>query len=153
MKSNYRLTVLCFSLNAENKDTHSKNNVYVECLGNGLLYSFNYEYMPQDNFSARIGAGYLADTETSVALIPVMGNYLMRESSHRFELGAGATIILIDGKGEYMKQKASAAIPTLTAGYRYQPREGGMIFRAGFTPLFGKDTFVPSVGLSIGQSF
>jgi hypothetical protein len=147
------LTILNFSLSAEAEDYQAKNNVYLECFGNTGAYSINYEYMPQETLAGRVGVGYFAEHDKTVLTIPLMANYLMGETDHRFELGAGTTIVVIEGDGHYLKQKGAFASPTITAGYRYQPRCGGMLFRAGLTPIFTPRKTVTSVGFSIGNSF
>jgi len=39
-------------------------------------------------------------------------------------------------------------------GYRLQPKNGGFLFRAGITPIFTKDGFVPyRAGISFGYKF
>ena len=42
---------------------------------------------------------------------------------------------------------------TATIGYRYQPSNGGFLFRIGFTPFFAEDGFAASGGISLGFSF
>jgi hypothetical protein len=42
---------------------------------------------------------------------------------------------------------------TATIGYRSQPKEGGFLFRIGFTPLFDFSDFIlPWIGLSVGTT-
>lgn len=130
--------------NSQIPDT-ARNAIYLEVLGNSVLGCLNYERMIGESFSVRIGALF-----TATAMI----NYFIGSGSHKLEIGGGATF----GYG-YLG-------PTLTLGYRYQPKEGGFVFKAGFTPFDGVvPTFSsagsgsnstgihPWVGISFGHCF
>lgn len=137
------------------------NSIYFEALGNGGLYSVNYDRLFSENFGARVGFMYLSELDFFFAsaedllLIPATMNYFLG-SKHKFELGAGVVLASVSSTGAFgfkNNQSASNVVGTATIGYRYQKPQGGFLFRAGFTPLFNSSGFEPWGGLSIGVSF
>jgi hypothetical protein len=135
----------------------AKNTFFVELLGNGLLYSLNYERFFTPRLGIRIGGMYVEgnDEGESVALgmFPVMGTYLFTEGNHHFETGLGAGFGTAAVDLDVGEDWGSAVFGTATLGYRYQKPEGGVLFRAGFTPIFGEGGFLPWFGLSVGYAF
>jgi hypothetical protein len=137
----------------------AKNTLFVEGLGNGLIYSVNYERFVAPRFAIRIGAEYLGGTfgsssETiSLGLFPLMGTYLVGEGTHHAELGAGLTVATTDADLDDLGDIDAAVVPTATLGYRYQKPEPGFIFRIGFTPVMIGDRILPWGGISLGYAF
>jgi hypothetical protein len=155
------------SLMAQTQDSTQKiprtarNVVFVEGLGNGFLYSVNYERFLWDAVSLR--AGFSAWTNNSDPqfiqdniTVPILINFLTSESEHNFEGGIGITIW----------QNTITSYPTRTTilaalrlGYRYQPLKGGFVFGIAFTPLFnpffsrGSSGIEAWGGISLGWSF
>ena len=91
-------------------------------------------------------------------LVPLELNYLLgKDERHYFELGAGATVVSVTNKsssGSFEDDKFSSTFGHIYLGYRFQPKEGGVIFRAGITPVFGKGYFIPYwAGISVGYKF
>ncbi len=148
----------------------TRNNVYVEILGNGGLYSVNYERIVVAHFALRLGFGawkaadWFSDRKSAIIAVPVMGNLLFGERKSKWELGAGflfghRNLTSISGNS-----KTGSSIFDLTGviGYRYQPSSGGFLFRIGLTPFYalnseeiaypGKGLFL-SGGVSIGYNF
>ncbi len=155
----------------------AQNAVYVELLGNGLVYSINYDRFISPNSSIRAGIGYIGlsasaptdngdgtvsnnNVSASLLTIPITFNYFLgshdekgRLSSSKFELGLG--IIFIDA-GESFGAISAAGVGvggTATVGYRYQSYDGGFVFRVGFTPVFALSAFFPYGGIGAGFSF
>jgi len=138
-----------------------RNSLYFELAGNGGLYSINYDRLFSENFGGRIGFSYIPKLEfifssvNDITIIPITLNYLTR-SAHKLELGAGIAVIHISG-GELFGFKAdkgaSGVVGTGTIGYRYQPQDGGFLFRIGFTPFFTPDGIKPFAGISLGTAF
>jgi hypothetical protein len=135
----------------------AKNALYLEIativLAGGA--SMNYERMLTDNISVRtgLGAGYytsLSSTYSDATAIASMGmlNLLTAGNNHKFEIGAGVSVILpvknkkgvlhFLGDRDFIPGKISF-MPAFALGYRYQQSEGGFFFRAGLslTYLFG----------------
>ncbi len=157
------------------QDGLAKNGTYLELLGNGGVFSVNYERFLTSDFSIRAGfASYTGETwweelwgnkETTLTTFPILGNYFLGNGRNRLELGGG--VLLGTKKVEYTGEDDSDRTSTifdLTAvvGYRYQDPYGGIILRAGLTPFLalssGEDAypnegFTISGGVSVGYAF
>jgi hypothetical protein len=138
----------------------SPNSIYLELLGNGLFYSVNYDRMFTESFGARVGIGFVQATEASLTTIPIMAHYLFGSGSSKLEIGFGACMLLqpewsgISFIGSEDKEaRGSQILGTATLGYRYQRTDGGFVFRAGVTPIFGVIGFKLIGGLSFGYGF
>ena len=144
------------------------NTIYFELLGNGLVYSLNYDRMVTEKISVRAGyggltvsqmtisSGTIVNEDIKITLIPVLANYLRGEGNHKLEMGAGIVLVSLDYTGNVadvnFSLAADGAIPTGNFGYRYQKPEGGFFFKASLCPFFA-ETMVTSVGLGLGYSF
>jgi len=155
----------------------AKNTVFVELLGNGGLYSLNYErlFPLRKNglgLSARIGYAYWNSIQTSFKnfsyqTIPVELSALYGHT-HKAELGLGYTpLIMRNGSLLYDTRHVLG----LRIGYRYQKPEGGFFFKCGImmgtyigryandgvfsfsTPTTDMTTFMPTTGVSFGYTF
>lgn len=117
------------------QDTDSAQNVvYVEAFGTALFFgSVNYERMLSPEFSARIGV-------SPIAAFPVMANYLPGIGAHRAEVGLGLLV------------GPSSAMGTGILGYRYQPENGGLVFRASLIPSLRSPDLLWA-GVSFGVAF
>ena len=141
---------------------------FVELGGPGLA-SINYDMrlMPKnDGLGFRVGIGGFSigdKTSRSTAIFVPLGlNYLLgKDDKHFFELGAGATIVSTSDKNtssdpynQSSNDKFSTTFGHIYLGYRIQPKEGGFVFRAGITPVFGKNFFFPYLpAVSFGYAF
>jgi hypothetical protein len=149
----------------------SRNAVFFELLGNGGLYSFNYERMLTESLGLRVGfatwdssdfwfEGTPSDRYTTV---PVTVSYLLGRGERKLELGGGVTF----GRGRFDRSsnfEKDFSFRTLTAivGYRSHPPGRGYLFRAGVTPFYSWDDeeeaypdpgFTFSAGVSFGYRF
>jgi hypothetical protein len=149
----------------------AKNVLYVELLGNGGIYSVNYERFVTDDMNLRLGFDYLslsltgtdssgnkASGSATVLFIPLMFNYFgVGSLNHKLELGAGPLFVYASGEASSLGDQASASgfavAGTATIGYRYVPHDGGFNFKIGFTPIFGQGGFLPFGGLGLGAVF
>jgi hypothetical protein len=151
----------------------AKNAFYFELAGNGIYYSLNYDRIlyQKNSFktSARIGVevlpNKLQDFQDLRPAMPIEVNALVGKGKHHIETGLGLTPYIddkygfVDRDGNRHLAKQGKKITTMSLiriGYRYQKTEGGLMFRAGFTPiLFQGNNFdpVPFAGVSIGKSF
>ncbi len=137
-------------------------SVYFELGGPGLA-SFNYDMRFNKTegglgFRAGVGGFSLSDDydgKVSVLLFPVGLNYLMgKDSKNYFEIGAGVSIISGSSKFEDESETLHSSFGYLHFGYRLQPKNGGFTFRAGMTPIFNKNGFVPYyASISFGYAF
>lgn len=152
---------LCLSLASNSQAQSAQNAIYLELAGNGALYTLNYDRLVTDNVSVRAGAMTMsldaADGDGSAGLLiaPLMGNYFIGDGSHKLELGAGPALVRATASTDFgtFDESGTTVFGTATAGYRFQPNDGGFVFRIGFTPLFGSTGFLPWGGLSLGYSF
>jgi hypothetical protein len=126
-----------------------QNSLYVEIAGNGLIYSINYDRVFQDRFSARIG---LAPYGSGDIAVPILGNYLLGSGPSRLELGLGVTLMSITFTFFDSDYGLDRVIGTANFAYRYQKPDGGIFFKAGFTPLFNGKGFLPWFGASLGYT-
>jgi hypothetical protein len=136
--------------------------VYVEVLGNGLIYSLNYDTrfgQRMNGFGGRAGIGYLAVDGVRITTVPLLVNYLFGHEKHFFEVGMGATVVTgSEGSSGFgpvgERDRVSGAIGTMSLGYRLEPTDGGFMFRAGITPIFDSSVFWPLwPQLSFGYAF
>ena len=135
------------------------NGIYLELLGSGGIYSINYDRLFTPNIGGRIGFSYFsfdADNlllSTTIYLFPVSFNYFIGNGNSKLELGAGMTIITGNYDWLGLKGSGSAVFANFNIGYRYQPVDGGFLFRIGFTPWITPQGFKLWSGLSIGGTF
>lgn len=134
-----------------------KNSLYLELGGNALAYSINYDRIVADAVSVRAGIGFFSTDldeggSSSIAGIPIMANYLLGKGNSRLELGAG--ILIVTGSFDVAGASESGAgvAGTGTFAYRFQKPEGGVFFKAGFTPILTGGSFIPWFGVSIGYT-
>lgn len=150
--------------NSENKvDANVKRaqNVYIEVLGQGLLFTANYDTRfgnKRNGLGGRIGVGGLSVDGITLTTIPASLNYLLGNGKSFFEIGLGATYIRASAKGNdsiFIEDGSeSTVIGTMSFMYRLQPVNSGFSFRGGFTPFFSKDGFIPYYpGISLGYTF
>lgn len=154
----------------QSTDRKAKNLVYLELLGNGGLYSINYERMLSNDLSARLGFSYFSisasasssdgsqsSAKASIVTAPALFNYMVGGKNHKLEMGAGATLIYVSASASGGAASASGegvgVAGTGVAGYRYSPADGGFVFRVGYTPLFGKGGYQSWGGMSFGGTF
>ncbi|MEM9824737.1 MAG: hypothetical protein AAF985_26860 [Bacteroidota bacterium] len=147
-------TTICMILGLNNKALSQGNSFYVELFGNGLIFSANYDMrFTQSNvgLGGRVGLGYVGGVNSSVLTIPVMANYLLGKDGKYFEVGGGLTFVSanVDFIGD--NDSASAVWGTLSFMYRYQPIDGGFMWKIGITPLIADGVFFPYwFGLGLG---
>jgi hypothetical protein len=107
----------------------------------------------------------LGETNRHLIGLPLEVSYLKGRGNHHLELGVGFTPIYDTySLNEDVKQEL-IMIGVARIGYRHQKREGGLFYRAGFTPLHGtiynlvyqqrsrySNFTYPMVGLAIGYT-
>jgi len=134
-------------------------NIFVELGGQGLLFTVNYDSRfskKRDGIGGRAGIGYIAEGGDYATTVPLSLNYLLGKGKHFFEMGLGATILTTGGTDEsfLFDENNSNVIGTMSFSYRLQPVDRGFSFRAGLTPVFNKNFFIPYyAGISLGYSF
>ncbi len=151
------ISVFLFAFTATHIDAQTRNSIFAELGGQGLLFTFNYDarFLKKENGPGyRVGIGYMKMDETSTLTIPVSFNYLLGKKSKFLELGIGGTL----ANAEMFDSGTGIQIfGTMSFCYRYQPTDGGFSYRIGLTPVFGFQGggfFFPYYGgASVGYSF
>ncbi len=149
-----------------------RHAVYVELIGNGLLYSLNYEYRFNEQWNARVGASLVpVDTRTPpttpdefiayvdqdldpAVLMPLLINRLFGSGRHQLEIGAGALLVFAP-ENQTLESDfliGGRMLVTGVVGYRYQ-HERGFLFRAGLTPAVTASSLGTLAGISFGYAF
>jgi hypothetical protein len=146
----------------------ASNVIFAEALGNGLLYSINYERIIERwNIGLRIGGSYFTYAVSTygksgnlkLATFPLVASYYFGTPRHKVQLGLGATILYTgvssDSTGTKFESERSGGAVSATAvvGYRYLPPDGGFSFGVGFTPLLRASAFLPWGGAHAGYIF
>jgi len=144
------------------------NRIYFEALGNGLIYSVNFDRQYTKSFGSigyRLGTGYTSTNGTNVFALPIAFNVVLGKSNRSFETGIGTTFIREAEEYSYSNYSSHSSSSysrfsndfsvVLTFGYRSEPKATpGFSFRAGFTPTYYKNEFVPYLPyLSLGYKF
>jgi hypothetical protein len=141
----------------------ARNTVYIELLGNALIYSLNYERFVTDDFNLRAGIEYFSLSASSgttsgsanLFIFPLTVSYLgLSKGPHAFELGIGIDLAYASAStsstGGSSFSNGTTVAGTAIAGYRYAPRDGGFNLRAALTPIFNSNGFAPWIGLALG---
>lgn len=159
----------------ETQPRTSTNAVYADLLGEGMLYSVNYERIFLDSVALRVGASYLpfSFVTTSGASVDAESYHLLTfpvtlswvglySGKHGLEVGGGATMISTIGTppSGSIAADGDQVLGTIHVGYRIQPPDSGFLFRVGALGMFGRSTvsspqfiIVPSIYLSFGYAF
>jgi len=133
-------------------------SIYFELGGPGLA-SVNFDTRftkAEGGIGGRVGVGYFNIDGEQLLTIPVGINYLLsKDQRHYFEIGAGATFARYSSEYYYDDEDVfTGTFGHLNFGYRLQPKEGGFVFRAAITPVFGNGGFIPYYGgVSFGYKF
>jgi len=173
------------SINTLSQEINNKNRVYLEFLGKGLFYSMNYEreiIHTDININMNISAGIsvfpgLTSLESSVDLfLPFEINGSYSFGNHHAAIGYGTTFwkykinyIEIDNTNLSQQPVEPSLVVIrewfahLCLEYRYMKPEGGLMLKAGYTPLFFAETsnsqlnksinYQTSFNLGIGWTF
>lgn len=136
-------------------------NVFIELGGQGILLTANYDTRfgnRRDGLGGRAGIGYIAADGEHATTIPIGLNYLLGKGNKFFEIGLGATVVSSKVNFSFFDdneaEQNSSVIGTMSFSYRVQPVDSGFSFRAGITPVFNSDFFIPYYGgLSLGYTF
>lgn len=166
------------------KQVYAKNNAYLELAGKGLFYSVNYErslFNLGEKTSVRASIGFsIAPGFTKVRkstdfLMPLAISIQQHlKKNHFIAFGVGSTYynylvndILITTENLSLQplvprlKSVSEWFGHINLEYRYQKPKGGMMYKAGITPLFfdemqnflGMKTAQFSANLGIGYTF
>lgn len=165
MKKKYQMLFITILISAITyaQESFVKQSVYFELLGNGILYSFNYEKYVKPNISLRTGISVIPEQKTisgkketlNSYLLPMMANYLIGKDCHKLELGAGVVCHYMLKTFKYNKISNKSGCnfyPTARFGYTFIPKSNGLTYKISYTPIL--DEHINHwVGISFGYSF
>ena len=155
------LALLC-SQPVSSQEVDNQNRIYLEFLGKGLFYSVNYEreiIHTEMNINVNISTGIslfpgLTSLEKSIDLfLPFEVNGSYSFGNHHAVIGYGTTFwkykvnhIEIDNTNLSQQPVEPTLVVIkewfahLCFEYRYMKPEGGIMLKAGYTPLFFAET-------------
>ena len=139
----------------DSTDRFCRDAVYIELGGSGGLYSFNFDYRISKEIGFRLGF----TAWSIVTAFPITVNYLVGWHAHHIELGMGAVVgfVSLTGGTSFLGNGPSTGAQALwwegTIGYRYQPDDGGFVFRIDYTPLLEPKGIYSWGGISFGYAF
>ena len=117
----------------------SRNSFFVEGMGAGGLYSFNYERRRVLSAHRELGVQLGVSPGEGELRVPLRLTGIFGGASHRLEAGFGVTVVLGSGVSSgpviYHRLDPESLYGSFHLGYRYQPRLGGLLIRAGYSPL------------------
>ena len=155
---------MLFGLSGLSPAAAQKNAFYGEVGGQGIFFSLNYDRRityTTSGFGFRVGVGYDVSIDPTYMSIPVGVYYMVGGEGNFFEAGAGATYVNITNvppgqKVDFANKNWTGdqkfLFGTLNIGYRHQPKESHLNFRAGLTPMFGRTVMLIPY-LSVGYNF
>lgn len=134
---------------------YRRNAFSMELLGRGGLYSFNYDFMLNDDIGLGAGiATYSMSSGLSRAsawVLPTYANYYFNTGKHRFFATGGLNFIVVSGTlAEDTQIKGSGLAAVAGAGYEYRG-DDGFLFRATPYVLVGKASG-GWIGFTLGYS-
>lgn len=141
-----------------------KNNIQLEALGQGGLYSFNYELILLNGslLKSALDAGiafYPPVIDMPNFLTPITLNEIVSFGKHHAEIGLGCVLafdVFNPAEGEADLREFNV-LYTCRIGYRFQKPKGKYLLRVGFTPIFylpfSADDKLPWGGISFGYCF
>ena len=160
------------TISAQNVQTPiKKNTIFLELAGNSPFYSLNCDRIvvkeAKWKLAARVGAmyfgdnrNYLVSTRNKNYSIPLELSFLKGKYNHNLEIGIGATPFFREYVETIYYNKFSIG-SFGRIGYRYQKDNGGVFFKAGFTPIirfkknwesYNPKYVHPWAGLAIGYT-
>ena len=161
-----------FSLKAIAQDSTStkpeikQNSIYAELIGNGGIYSINYDRIFQLSNQIKIVPRVGFSTLDDVLIFPLEANLLLsrsRLSKNFFETGIGLTILkplsgfsgqllTINGYDYHFDNRAVNTPLMIRAGFRHQKPTGGLMYRTGVLLITGDETLL-TIGIGLGYTF
>jgi hypothetical protein len=121
----------------------ARNANYIEILGNGDLFSINFDriffYRKNFKISGRVGGSVVPNGIYFEPSAVIENNYIFFEGNHHLELGPGISWFRrnnpkCDDKDSYFWENIFYGM--MRIGYRLQKQEEGFFMRVGATPIF-----------------
>ena len=141
------ISCFCYAQDAaeSSKQSISKNTLFVEGMGNSLVYGLNYDRIlinkEKWKFTGRLGFSYFYQRhdQYSIFNFPSEFSFLIGKSKNFFETGVGATYYFETIPQAYASSQdkiAQYAYLFTRLGYRYQRPQGGFFLKAGLNIVF-----------------
>ena len=147
----------------------AKFSAYLELAGSAGIYSLNADYMVVEldkiRFGGRLGIGVFKEEYEGTGMdtyVPVSAIALYVFDVYNIEIWVGYNMIsysirsVVDVEDRGFKRKTEL-LGNYVIGYRYQKKEGGLIFRVSYTPFFYNDEpfsrYEHWGGISVGYAF
>ncbi|MFT5778181.1 MAG: hypothetical protein ACI837_001137 [Crocinitomicaceae bacterium] len=159
--------VIVGEVHSQSDNDYASNTVFAEVGGAGGLWSLNYDrsiWQISESFKlhGRVGVGMMSEFNGSGfpdVFIPLSTHVIWGKIAHRIEAGGGVTFMnwtYRDHLSTSGFDRKSQFLGHLTVGYRYQKMDGGIMFRATYTPFIDNNSNVPFehwAGISVGYTF
>ncbi len=142
----------------------SRNLIYAEILGAGGYGSVNYEKLVyrkgELSMGMRVGAGtynvrdFTGNINPDLIFPFSINTYIY--APHSIEVGLGNTFssIVQVSQANWQPVRVNRLSANFAVGYRYAKKEGGFVFRLGYTPIYEfYKRFVHWGGVSFGYAF
>lgn len=140
------VVVLCCTVSPQQTVAQSASNTfYAEGLGNGYnFFTINYDRLVSRDVALRVGLNPIS------LAVPLTASYLIHldNNANHIELGLGLTAFLQSREGI----TGTGIVGTGILGYRYQQPNGGLFFKAAYTP-FLNGGLISWGGIGLGFTF
>lgn len=159
--------LLSIAINSKGQEINrAKNTIYYELGGTGYgVFSLNYERLITINQTVSFAPGLGVSISKVIHVsnsynfgdyqffIPLQANFIFGRNKHHFETGIGMPVAIRNDNYGESKYGLIGGIYVLRFGYRYQPKDSGLLLRASVNPTWMG--LVPTImaGLSIGYDF
>ena len=141
-----------------NNTSHRAQVIYGELLGNGLLFSANYDFRfakSQKGLGMRLGLGFFGGSGSGIFTVPIGINHLAGKAPNYFESGIGVTYATFTGDDYFLSGRSgSLLVPGI--GYRYQPEHNGFFGKISLSPLISLEesgSWLFWGGIGLGYKF
>lgn len=132
----------------------TRNQVYGEFLGPGIIYSFNYERDVKDPLAVRFGVGGWPESGTQYVVGFGMAMIRVGTERHSAYLGAGAGVGWFTDVDLLERTDVLGGYAIGLLAYQFQPSSKGFFLRLSYSPLASAEAVAPIWGgLSMGWSF
>ncbi len=129
------------------------NRLYVEALGSGIVYSFNYERELHEHLNVRIGVGGLPFQSVQYAVGFAMLGTAVGSRRHALRIAAGGGLLYAIDVWVIEAVDRLYGYGTASLAYQFQPRARGLFFRVACTPVVTSDEVQLWGGISAGWAF
>jgi hypothetical protein len=132
----------------------SHNQVYLDGMGPGFLYSLNYERKLNRTFGIRWGAGGLPFSQVRYVLSFGMLTATLGGPVHSLHAGVGGGFAWFKDLSVFEIKDVLTGVGVFSIGYQFKPQARGFFVRVAYTPFVNSEVTAPLwVGISLGWAF